>query len=287
MNEAWTHHQRDINGFKMHYVTAGSGYPLLLMHGWPQSWYAWRKVIPALAERFTVIAPDLRGAGDSGKPLDGYDKRTLAADCRELINQLGYDKVGVVGHDWGGSVAYFLAYDNRDIVERLLILDMAPGLIRAGESFPIDYALKIDHVFFHGGNSDYAAQLVSRDVEGYLRRFLTGLDYNYSPAVFTEEDIAEYVRIYSMPGALRATFRWYAEGLRTDAVNLANATEKLTIPVLAYGGSHFLGDRRSHWERVAEDVDGGEVPACGHFIPEEKPAFVIETATKFFKPLRG
>jgi pimeloyl-ACP methyl ester carboxylesterase len=287
MNEAWTHHQRDINGFKMHYVTAGSGYPLLLMHGWPQSWYEWRKVIPALAERFTVIAPDLRGAGDSGKPLDGYDKRTLAADCRELINQLGYDKVGVVGHDWGGSVAYFLAYDNRDIVERLLILDMAPGLIRAGESFPIDFALKIDHVFFHGGNSDYAAQLVSRDVEGYLRRFLTGLDYNYSPAVFTEEDIAEYVRIYSTPGALRATFRWYAEGLRTDAVNLANATEKLTIPVLAYGGSHFLGDLRSHWERVAEDVDGGEVPACGHFIPEEKPAFVIETATKFFKPLRG
>jgi pimeloyl-ACP methyl ester carboxylesterase len=111
------------------------------------------------------------------------------------------------------------------------------------------------------------------------------VNYNYSPAVFSEEDIAEYVRVYSTPGALRATFRWYAEGLRTDAVNLAAATEKLTVPVLVYGGSHFFGDPRPFWEPVAENLDGGEVPACGHFIPEEKPEFVIEAATKFFEPL--
>ena len=89
MDEIWTHHQRTINGFRMHYVTAGSGYPLVLLHGWPQSWYEWRKIIPALAEQYTVIAPDLRGLGDSEKPMSGYDKRTLAADVRALLAARG------------------------------------------------------------------------------------------------------------------------------------------------------------------------------------------------------
>ena len=99
MTDCWTHHQRLINGFRMHYVTAGSGYPLVLLHGWPQSWYEWRKIIPALAERYTLIVPDLRGLGDSEKPMTGYDKRTMASDVRELVTQLGFSKVGVIGHD--------------------------------------------------------------------------------------------------------------------------------------------------------------------------------------------
>ncbi|MBL6617874.1 MAG: alpha/beta hydrolase [Reyranella sp.] len=286
MSEVWTHHQRTVNGFRMHYVTAGSGYPLVLLHGWPQSWYEWRKIIPALAERFTVIAPDLRGLGDSEKPMTGYDKRTMAADVRELVTQLGYGKVGVVGHDWGGAVAFYFAYDNRALVERMLILDMIPGLIKAGDSFPLALALKINHVFFHGGNPDWAAMLVSQNVDGYLRRFLTTLDFNYSPSVFSEEDIAEYVRVNSIPGSIRAGFQWYAAGLREDTDNLAAATEKLTIPVLAYGGDTFLGDIRQYWKPVADNVEGGAVEQCGHFIPEEKPEFVIAAALKFFEPLR-
>ena len=285
MNDRWTHHQRTINGFRMHYVIAGAGYPLVLLHGWPQSWYEWRKIIPALAEHYTVIVPDLRGLGDSEKPMNGYDKRTLATDVRELVTQLGYDKVAVVGHDWGGAIAFYFAYDNRDLVERLFILDMIPGLIRTGDAFPLALALKINHVFFHGGNPDWATMLVSQNIDGYLRRFLTTLDFNYSPAVFSEADIAEYVRVNSIPGAIRAGFQWYAAGLREDAVNLANATEKLTIPVLAYGGDTFLGDIRPYWDAVAEHVDGGSVEHCGHFIPEEKPAFVINAALKFFAPL--
>ena len=254
MNHPWTHHQRTVNGFRMHYVTAGHGYPLVLLHGWPQSWYEWRKIIPALAERYTVIAPDLRGLGDSEKPMTGYDKRTLAGDVRELV-------------------------------ERLMILDMIPGLIKAGDAFPLDLALKINHVFFHGGNPEWATMLVAQNVDAYLRRFLTTLDFNYSPAVFTEEEIAEYVRVNSIPGSIRAGFQWYAAGLREDTVNLANATDKLTIPVLAYGGESFLGDIRQYWAAVAENVDGGAVPQCGHFIPEEQPTFVVDTALNFFAPL--
>lgn len=285
MSEVWTHHQRRVNGFRMHYVTAGRGYPLVLLHGWPQSWYEWRKIIPALAEHYTLIAPDLRGLGDSEKPMTGYDKRTLAADVAELLAQLGHERVGVVGHDWGGAVAFYLAYDHRALVERLMILDMVPGLIKAGDAFPLEFALKINHVFFHGGNPDWAAMLVSQNVDAYLRRFLTTLDFNYSPNVFSEAEIAEYVRVNSIPGSIRAGFQWYAAGLREDAVNLANATEKLTIPVAAYGGASFLGDIRTYWQAVAEQVEGEAVAECGHFIPEEQPGFVIDAARRFFAPL--
>ena len=287
MSEVWTHHQRTVNGFRMHYVTAGSGYPLVLLHGWPQSWFEWRTSIPALAQHYQIIVPDLRGLGDSEKPLTGYDKRTLARDVRELLSQLGLERVGVIGHDWGGAVAFYLAYDHRALVERLFILDMIPGLCRAGEAFPLELAIKINHVFFHGGNPDWAAMLVGQNIDGYLRRFLTTLDFNYSPAVFSEADIAEYVRVNSLPGALRAGFEWYATGLREDAVNLAAATEKLTIPVLAYGGDTFLGDIRPYWTPVAQHVTGGVVAQCGHFIPEEQPEFVIEQALQFFAPLGG
>ena len=134
---------------------------------------------------------------------------------------------------------------------------------------------------------DGRSAVIRRAIDAYLRRFLTSLDFNYSPAVFTEEEIAEYVRVNSLPGSIRAGFQWYATGLREDAVNLAAATEKLTIPVLAYGGASFLGDIRPYWRPVAEHVDGGSVAHCGHFVPEEQPQFVIDTALQFFAPLRG
>jgi pimeloyl-ACP methyl ester carboxylesterase len=287
VTDGWIHHQKTVNGFRMHYVTYGSGYPLVLLHGWPQSWYEWRQVIPALAERYTVIAPDLRGLGDSEKPMNGYDKRTLAGDVRTLLGALGHERVGVIGHDWGGAVAFYLAYDNRELVERMFILDMIPGIARAGDAFPLEFALKINHVFFHGGNPDMAAMLVGQNVDAYLRRFLTSLDFNYSPSVFSEADIAEYVRVNSIPGSLRAGFQWYATGLREDTDHLLGATEKLTIPVLAYGGEAFLGDIRPYWEPVAESVEGGSVARCGHFIPEERPDFVIDQALTFFSPLRS
>ncbi len=286
MSEPWTHHHRVVNGFRMHYVIAGKGYPLVLLHGWPQSWCEWRKVIPALAERFTVIAPDLRGLGDSEKPMTGYDKRTLASDVRELVRQLGYSKVGVMAHDWGGAVAFYFCYDNRDLAERLFILDMIPGLARAGEPLPLEVALRLHHVFFHGGNSDFAQMLVSQNIPGFIRQYLTSTEYNYSPAVFSAEEIAEYVRANSNPGSIRAGFQYYATGLREDTVNLKNATQKLTIPVLAWGGVALLGNIVPYWQTVAENVTGGAVEECGHFIPEEKPQFVIDAALDFFEPFR-
>jgi pimeloyl-ACP methyl ester carboxylesterase len=287
MSDPWTHHVATVNGFRMHYVIAGSGYPVVFLHGWPQSWYEWRKIIPPLAERFTVIAPDLRGLGESERPMTGYDKRTLASDVYQLVKTLGYHKTGLTGHDWGGAVAFYFAYDHPEMVERLMILDMIPGLGRTGEKVDLQWARRIWHVFFHSGMPDLAEKLVSANVEAYLRHFFTSTVYNYSPAVFSKEDIAEYVRVYSLPGALRAGFQYYRAGVQEDLENLSSCTRKLTMPVLAWGGEAFLGNGIVPiWQTVAEHVQGGAVQQCGHFIAEEKPEFVIQQAQEFFGPLR-
>jgi len=242
MSDPWTHHVAIVNGFRMHYVIAGKGYPIVLLHGWPQSWYAWRKVIPPLAEHFTVIAPDLRGLGSSDRPMTGYDKRTLATDVHALVGSLGFSKIGLAGHDWGAVAGFYLAYDHPEVIERLMILDAIPGLGRIGGKIDRQAARRFWHVLFHAGIPDLAETLVSTNVEAYLSYFYTSTAYNYSPAVFTKEDIAEYVRVYSAPGAIRAGFQYCSTALREDLENLSGCTRKLTIPVLAWGGQAFLGN---------------------------------------------
>lgn len=280
MPDPWTHHTARVNGFRMHYVTAGSGYPLVFLHGWPQTWYEWRKIIPALAERFTIIAPDLRGLGDSDRPMTGYDKRTLASDVYELVKHLGYEHIGLTGHDWGGTVAYYFAYDRPEMVERLLILESTPGLIRKDE--PVDFRgiRRYWHVMFQGGSPDLAELLVRDHIPFYIDRLCRVACYN--PALFSAEEMAEYVRAYSQPGALRAGFRYYRAALDEDVEELSKCTEKLTMPVRAWGGERFMGDPLPVWQRAAEHVEGGVVERCGHFVAEEQPEFVIEQVKDFF-----
>jgi pimeloyl-ACP methyl ester carboxylesterase len=286
MADTWTHHVALVNGFRMHYVVAGEGYPLVLLHGWPQSCYEWRRIIPSLAKGFTVVAPDLRGLGNSDRPIGGYDKRTLAADVYELAQSLSFGRIGVIGHDWGGAVSYYLAYDHPELVERMMILDGIPGLGRTGDKIDREIAKRLWHVFFHAGIPDLAEKLISAKLDAYLRYFFTSAAYNYSPAVFTEDDIAEYVRVYSLPGAIRAGLQYYRTALQEDLENLKNCTRQLSLPIMAWGGEAFLGNILPSWQAAAEHVQGGVVPECGHFIAEEKPEFVIEQVRKFFGPLQ-
>jgi pimeloyl-ACP methyl ester carboxylesterase len=277
---SWTHHTARVNGFLMHYVVAGSGYPLVCLHGWPQTWYEWRKIIPSLADRFTIIAPDLRGLGDSERPLTGYDKRTLASDVYQLLKTLGHEKIGLIGHDWGGTVAYYLAYDHPELVERLLILESTPGLAREGEAIDFRGIRRLWHVFFQGGAPDVAELLVRGQEDLYLSRMCSVACYN--PALFSREEMAEYVRAYSQPGALRAGFHYYRAALEEDIVNFTNCTVKLQMPVRAWGGDRFMGDVTPLWKKVAENVHGGTVERCGHFVAEERPDFVIAQIEDFF-----
>lgn len=127
--QTFAHHRANVNGIRLHYVIGGQGDPVVLLHGWPTTWYEWRHVMSILGDRYTVIAPDLRGLGDSSRPTTGYDKRTIAGDIYELVQQLGFNQIHLVGHDLGGQVAYAYASEYPGNVRRLAIADiLIPGL---------------------------------------------------------------------------------------------------------------------------------------------------------------
>ncbi|MBW2427122.1 MAG: alpha/beta hydrolase [Deltaproteobacteria bacterium] len=270
------HHAAFVNGVRLHYVRAGEGDPVVLLHGWPQTWYMWRKVIPALAERYTVIAPDLRGFGESSKPLDGYDKRTVAEDIYQLVRQLGFEKVFLVGHDMGGPTAYAYACAHPADVRRLVILDVA---ITIDEATAASYYTRLFHLSFHA-EPDIAVALVSGRERTYLTHFYRNC---YNPGAFSHEDIDEYVAAFSAPGAMRASMAHYG-ALWTDLEhNKENAKRPLEMPVLALGGEISFGDGALKSARkIAKDVRGGTIPRCAHWVAEEQPEALVRELLAFF-----
>lgn len=272
------HHTAELSAVRLHYLAAGSGPALVLLHGWPQSSHEWRGLIPELATRFRVIAPDLRGLGDSGRPAGGYDKMTVAGDVAELLTRLGITQAAVVGHDWGGAVAYALAARHRAVVTHLAILDMllpgidVPGL---GPNALGSYW----HFGFHGVR-DLPEQLVAGREREYIGWFFTQFAYN--PRAITEADVDEYVRCLRQPGALRAGFEYYRAVAQDAADFAAAAREPLTCPVLALGGECSIGAAvRLCMEQVARDVRGGVVAQAGHWIAEEQPRVLLAELVAF------
>ena len=270
------HHAAFVNGVKIHYVRAGSGPALILLHGWPQTWYMWRKVIPRLAERFTVIAPDLRGFGQSSKPLDGYDKRTVAEDIHQLAEALGFAQVSLVGHDVGGPTAYAFACAHREQVRALVILDVA---ITIDEREQAEYFKRLFHLSFHA-QPDIAVALVSGRERTYLTHFYRDC---YNPGAFSLEDIDEYVAAFSAPGAMRASMAHYG-AIPIDLIhNQENARTKLEMPVLALGGAMSFGaGTKKSLEAVASDVRGGVIEGCAHWVAEEQPERLLDALFEFF-----
>src|SRR5215208_6001287 len=140
-NVTFSHHMATVNGIQMHYVIGGQGDPIVLLHGWPQTWYEWRHVMPALAKNYTVIAPDLRGLGDSSKPVTGYDGKTVAEDIHQLVGKLGFKSIFLVGHDIGTQVAYSYAAEHPTEVKRLAVMELTiPGFAPPGRP-PIWWAI--------------------------------------------------------------------------------------------------------------------------------------------------
>ncbi|MGE3064274.1 MAG: alpha/beta fold hydrolase [Hyphomicrobiaceae bacterium] len=280
-----THHYAELGEVVLHYVTAGSGPPVVLLHGWPQTWWEWRHVIPALARSHTVIAPDLRGLGDSSRPLSGYDKKTVAEDIWRLVHgKLGHDRFLLVGHDWGGPTAYALAAARPEAVRRLVILDVViPG---CGGDFS-EGGRRWHHQFHM--TPDLPEALIQGREETYLGWFYRTFAFRHD--AIGPDDLAEYLRTYRQPGALRAGFAYY-RAIPQDAADNREiiARLKLPMPVLALGGAvsypHGRGRGREPEEslrRVATNVEGGIVPACGHFIPEEAPDLLRDRLLAFFK----
>ncbi|MDW0149205.1 MAG: alpha/beta fold hydrolase, partial [Nitrososphaeraceae archaeon] len=179
-NVTFSHHMASVNGIQLHYVIGGQGDPIVLLHGWPETWYEWRHIMPALAKNYTVIAPDLRGLGDSSKPLTGYDGKTVAEDIHQLVTQLGFKRIFLVGHDIGTQVAYSYAAAHPTEVKKLVVMDLTiPGFEPAG-MMPIWWRS------FHQ-TPDIPEALVQGKEMIYLSWFYHNLAYN--PSAITQTDI--------------------------------------------------------------------------------------------------
>ena len=279
-NTTFYHHMAVVNGVQIHYVIGGHGDPVVLFHGWPETWYEWRHVMPALAKNYTVIAPDLRGLGDSSKPLTGYDGKTVAEDIHQLVTQLGFKTIFLVGHDIGSFVAYSYAAAHPSEVKRLVIMDVPPaGFFPPGRP-PFWWVL------FH-----QTPDLPEALVQGKEMMYLSWFYHNaYNPAAITQADINEYVSHYSAPGGMHAGFEYYRAFPQDVVQNQNYSKTKLTMPVLAVGGANSpVGGPNITMSSVvygmkilAQNVQGIVVPNSGHWIPEEQPEFVIKMLENFF-----
>jgi pimeloyl-ACP methyl ester carboxylesterase len=282
-NVTFSHNTASVNGIQMHYVIGGHGDPVVLLHGWPETWYEWHKVMPALAKNYTVVAPDLRGLGDSSKPPTGYDGKTLAEDIHQLVGKLGFKTIFLVGHDIGTQVAYSYAAAHPTEVKRLAVMDLPiPGFT------PPQLEGKIWWFVFHQTPNVPEALVQGKEMM-YLSWFYHGLTYN--SAAITQAAINEYVSHYSAPGAMRAGFEHY-RAFPQDAIQNQNYSKtKLTMPVLALGGGYlptFGGNITMSaviygMKILAQNVQGITVPNSGHYIAEEQPDFVVDLLFKFFR----
>lgn len=280
-NNTFVHSYAQLSELSMHYVSAGdAGLPVVLLHGFPQTWYEWRDVIPGLAARHRVIAPDLRGLGQSSRPPAGYAKTRVAEDVWELMHDvLGHERFAVVGHDWGGPVAYTLAAAHRDAVCRLAILDvMIPG--DGTDQFSTSQGRW--HHGFHR-TLDLPEALIAGREHIYISWFLR--NFTAHPGAISDTAIDEYARRYAEPGGMRAGLAYYRAIPQDIADNERSiAAGKLAMPVLALGGGESFGRREltlASMRRVADDVTGGVVEGAGHFIPEEKPDELVAALLEF------
>ncbi len=275
-----------VNNIRLHYVTSGQGPLLVLLHGYPQTWFMWRKVIPILSQHFTVVAPDLRGYGDSDKPRTGFDKRTMASDIRDLARSLGHERFALAGHDRGARVAYRYAFDYPQELSHLVLLDIVP----TGEVFENTNAQVARgnwHWFFFQ-LPDLPEMFITSNVSGFLGWMFRNSAFN--PSAMEDEAVAEYVRAFSLPGSIRCTLEDYRAGATVDAErDLADKREgrRLEPPTLvlwgAEGGLPRLWPVMDIWQKWARNVRGEAIEQCGHYLPEEQPEIVARKMLAFLK----
>jgi pimeloyl-ACP methyl ester carboxylesterase len=265
-----SHHTATANGVNLHYLKAGQGDAIVLLHGWPQTSHEWHKIMPKLADSYTAIAPDLRGLGDSSVPTTGYDKCTVAEDIHQLVQQLGLQQVHLVAHDMGVPVAYAYASLYPTEIRKLVILDVPPPTAGA--------AINLWHIGFHLV-SDLPEALIQGREETYLRYFY-GDAY---PDRITEADVKEYVRCYSNPASLKASLDYYRAFPQDVQDNATFAKTPLKMPVLVLSGERSpLGTSAYEvMKTLAIDVLGEVIPDCGHWIPEEQPEMLITKIKTF------
>jgi haloacetate dehalogenase len=274
-------------GARIHLATGGSGAPLLLLHGHPQTHLTWHKIAPQLAKRFTVVAPDLRGYGDSAKPDGGechvnYSKRAMAADQVEVMRALGFEHFAVVGHDRGGRVAHRMVLDHPDAVERIAVLDIAPTATMYARTTK-EFATRYFWWFFLIQPAPLPERLIGADPEFFLRTHIEG--QSKTPGSTSEALFQEYLRCYLDPATRHAICEDYRAAATIDLDHdAADADQRITAPLLALWGAKGtvgqLYDVLGTWREKALDVRGQALD-CGHTLQEEAPEETLRELLAF------
>jgi haloacetate dehalogenase len=269
------------SGATINVLRGGSGPPLLLLHGFPETHVMWHRIAPRLASRYTVVMPDLRGYGDSSKPPDGenhvnYSKRAMALDQVETMRALGFDRFMVVGHDRGARVTWRLAAEHAAHVTRAAILDIVP--LQYAE-VTRELATAYFQIFFLIQPAPFPEQLISGSPEAFLRRFVQ--------RAATPETFAEYLRCLRDPATVHAICEDYRAGAGIDLAHFAeDGGRKIACPLLVLWGQAGLiarlYDVLKIWQGFASDVRGQAIPG-GHFLPEESPEETLAALIPFLE----
>jgi len=276
----------DTGEVRLHAATGGEGPPLLLVHGWPQTWYAWRMLMPALARDFSVVAVDQRGIGLSGKPEGGYDSASLASDMVALMDALGHPRFALYGTDVGMPIAYAVAADHRDRLERLVVSEAPlPGI---SPSPPLFLPPPLNAMLWHLAFNQLPKineQLVSGREEIFF-----GAEFDASAGThkLPPEVVRYYIDTLKDPDHLRGSFGFYRAIPTTIAQNEQRKARRLTLPVLAIGGAESSGETVANTMKLAaEHVQALVIPGCAHWVAEQAPEQVLAALTSFLAPYRG
>lgn len=278
--ENFTGGYADVNGTSLHYVSGGSGEPLILLPGWPQTWWAFHKIMPALAKEFQVIAVDIRGMGGSGRPAEGYDKKNMARDIHELTQLLGFDHVNIAGHDIGAHVAFSFAANYPETTSKMVILDTPP---------PDDSIYQLPMMPI--ADRPFPWWLAFNQVNDLPEQLLAGhmglLQHHVFAAVAADPEAIDafdrqiYAQAYQSTESIRTGNAWY-KAFNQDIADL-KTYQQLQMPVAGIGGSGYALLQQK-LPALAIDVRLLEVEDCGHFIAEEKPAELTSLLIEFLKP---
>ncbi|MFE9692456.1 alpha/beta fold hydrolase [Micromonospora sp. NPDC005806] len=282
--DTFTSRYVDIGGLRLHAVVGGDGPPLLLVHGWPQSWYAWRLMMPTLARDFKVIAVDQRGMGLSDKPEDGYDPGTQANDMVALMDALGHQRFAMVGTDTGLPIGYALAADHPERIDRVALAEVPgpPGAVPSPPMFaPGPLNDRFWHIPFNRIN-----KLNEQLVQGREKLFFSW-EFTIQGGKLPDDLIDYYVGMLSNPDSLRGSFGFYRAWDAMMTQNEKRKNTRLAMPVLAIGGAASSGDQVGEaMKLLADDVQTAVIPNSGHFVAEEAPDAMLAALTAFLAPYR-
>ncbi|MEV4119693.1 alpha/beta hydrolase [Micromonospora sp. NPDC049645] len=276
----FTSRYAEVNGVRLHYVAGGRGEPLILLHGWPQTWWEYHKVMPALAARYRVIAVDLRGAGGSSKPASGYDKKTMAGDIAALAGALGYTKVNVVGHDMGSMVAYSMAANHPGVVKKIAMLDVEHPNSSYYEFRMLPAPGAPFHPWWFAFNQ--VTQLPEQLITGRSRFLVDWMFDNLlvNKAAISDFDRAVYAQAYSTPDAIRGGNGWY-QALGQDIID--NGTyAPVTVPVLGIAHDIFYPSFAATLSQQATNVQLVQINNTGHYFVDEQPQVLVQHLKAFF-----